>query len=1155
MNTTSWDNYGNGDDLQRHHRNRSSTVATAHSNVPMSLMPGRMHPSHHNTLPNFYSPAASRRMSIADDIRNAHNIPLAPPVPPLPPLYPSYAGTEFQPRPAPPVPSSTPPPPLPPLPPSLATSAYIRASNIAPPPIPPKPFSWPNSSSHVPRALMPGGRTLEPIEDESDLAIAMALSASASKEEQSLRQMLASQEEEDMAKALEASMLETGPPAHRDDVFVRDPSPPTMSQSSFSQGHEDPTVEALAHSLDDVPSSGSLDNPYLGHSDSVLVGPSVLGEHEKLPTVSLQPSSMDSGLLLVSDLPAKPNEIPSVSPGAELVPSIPMLSVEDAVSVPSPSTPSSLAYLHPEDEQDETITPRGDSEASHTNVFYSSPTALPSQLPEATTNQTSPSTNLYATVTSGETLDHRDAFQCVTVDSLSTSSQGHFQQTFNTTPDLPEYSPRADLPFTLPADANAGRQESAHDRELHATPEDSSFETSRIVHSSEGGVSSEPMPPSYAEAHAPIEDPPIPNSTYVTDASSIPNRTRAQSHVQTSRPLSTASAHTSTSRSSSASVSSSSTIFSRPSSVSTASSINHSLPHPTSHTDLRIAASARISRIPSSESVLDAQGDDLDSARPSPNHLNLSAFVSRELLLGVSVGFMAPKISSQLVPMTDDMPPIISLPYGKARPLHLQGQSWRHLLKLMASLSGTRMEASLDAIAATKSAPRLRTVIQFLKPQHASSVWRTIFYFTIDYPAPQPQIRHRSVNDLPYSYSLTGPPTLLRDASDSPISKVYTIPASDSMPYPTLPISFPDLAMYMQATLDESRRYLHDSHSDYRKLAKMVTACYPDEDLPQAPAERRGLLMRVMGLSNKAPKRSGNEDTYEFVTPFVTDELEWDQVILSRITNDERPLRRVIKKFHAYTSLSHSPLVPPIGNTTDTSLDDAREAFLVELATFELSLKKSAMICEAEARQVDEYQQQRQEIEQEHEVLREQITQLKAALDQAQLVRRRKMEYDLVAEKVNTLPSREELEHSINSLESDMTAIRDEHESHNRTLLDQKSSLDAIITQLDYLRFMGKDKDVPSTGPSRVPSPVSEPSGADVAEDTDSAALPEVSSERDGDRKPTPESAEVPTETGEDDIEMGEVEEDPELKKQLQEEREEGEASDASSALSDPPDD
>lgn len=50
------------------------------------------------------------------------------------------------------------------------------------------------------------------------------------------------------------------------------------------------------------------------------------------------------------------------------------------------------------------------------------------------------------------------------------------------------------------------------------------------------------------------------------------------------------------------------------------------------------------------------------------------------------------------------------------------------------------------------------------------------------------------------------------------------------------------------------------------------------------------------------------------------------------------------------------------------------------------------------------------DVEDEHGKLRGQIEQLKTALEHAQVVRRRKIEYDAVTEKVNTLPSREELE-------------------------------------------------------------------------------------------------------------------------------------------------
>jgi len=149
-----------------------------------------------------------------------------------------------------------------------------------------------------------------------------------------------------------------------------------------------------------------------------------------------------------------------------------------------------------------------------------------------------------------------------------------------------------------------------------------------------------------------------------------------------------------------------------------------------------------------------------------------------------------------------------------------------------------------------------------------------------------------------------------------------------------------------------------------------------------------------------------------------------DAIIHTRITNDERALRRIVKKFHNYASLAHTPLLPPAHGG---SVDDAREAFLVELASFELALKKSLMICEAESRQVEEYQRERHRIgtspgsldrfrntssplEQEHDLLRNQISELKVALEHAQMERRRKMEYDSVSEKINTLPSRDELE-------------------------------------------------------------------------------------------------------------------------------------------------
>ncbi|KAF9006505.1 Tho complex subunit 7-domain-containing protein [Cyathus striatus] len=296
-----------------------------------------------------------------------------------------------------------------------------------------------------------------------------------------------------------------------------------------------------------------------------------------------------------------------------------------------------------------------------------------------------------------------------------------------------------------------------------------------------------------------------------------------------------------------------------------------------------------------------------------------------------------------------------------------------------------------------------------------------------------------------------------------------------------------------------------------------------------------------------------------FTSPTVEED---DQIIHARITNDERPLRRIIKKFHVYTSLTQQPISSSSSTSEAPSLlEDAREAFLVELASFQLSLKKSAMICEAEARQVKEYEKERQRIEQERETLRSQIEELKVALEHAQMLRRRKIEYDLIAEKVNTLPTRDELEQSIQVLENDMSSIQLEHETQNRILYGQKSSLDRIISELIALKFMGKDKDAPlsaTASPRATPTP---DGGIGISADSGNVGESVVNTDKeDGeeDQKEGSVAATAPSEGAiEDDIEMGEVEEDPREKgkKKLREELEEGEASDASSELSEPPED
>jgi THO complex subunit 7 len=171
-----------------------------------------------------------------------------------------------------------------------------------------------------------------------------------------------------------------------------------------------------------------------------------------------------------------------------------------------------------------------------------------------------------------------------------------------------------------------------------------------------------------------------------------------------------------------------------------------------------------------------------------------------------------------------------------------------------------------------------------------------------------------------------------------------------------------------------------------------------------------------------------------------------------------------------------------------------------------------------------------------------------------------------------------------------METIRTEHDNHNRTVQEQKSALDNIITELGSLQFIGKDREAISHAVS--PVPTAEGSMDVIEENTDvglsqslvnSASVSivdggatDVEDAGDAEENTRMEKTSVGGVRGsslnpgakpcyprsiadeDDDIEMGEVAEEPKDakgKRKAREELEEGEASDTSSDLSEPPDD
>jgi hypothetical protein len=209
---------------------------------------------------------------------------------------------------------------------------------------------------------------------------------------------------------------------------------------------------------------------------------------------------------------------------------------------------------------------------------------------------------------------------------------------------------------------------------------------------------------------------------------------------------------------------------------------------------------------------------------------------------------------------------------------HILAPNFRHLLRLLAQLSRSTLEPTPGAIASSKSSQlSLRSTLLFVR---SGSEWRTVLWLEIDteVPADLPNRYKWTNNDtaqLPYQTAI--PPTV-RHAPQSG-SLIYTFPS----PLPTLPIQFPNLAMYLQSSMADSKKAADSSGT--KRLSKIVDQCYPHQKVSKADeivgAERvghsrsvgSGLIARVMGRKDKNKGgTSANEDTYDLVTPFRLDE-------------------------------------------------------------------------------------------------------------------------------------------------------------------------------------------------------------------------------------------------------------------------------------------
>ncbi|KAF8743275.1 Tho complex subunit 7, partial [Rhizoctonia solani] len=269
--------------------------------------------------------------------------------------------------------------------------------------------------------------------------------------------------------------------------------------------------------------------------------------------------------------------------------------------------------------------------------------------------------------------------------------------------------------------------------------------------------------------------------------------------------------------------------------------------------------------------------------------------------------------------------------------------------------------------------------------------------------------------------------------------------------------------------------------------------------------------------------------------PLLTQEQE-DATLHARVhnVNNDKAINKLMKRLQAYLARNFAYI--SYQNNPDPSLatlvtleevENARDEFLVELASFRLSMRKNTLVIDAEGRQAQQYKDEIESIAREHEATKLDIENLRLTLEQEQTFRKRKQEYDLVAEKINDYPSRTELTADIAALDDELSTIRAAREDHNENLAARRAVLDTLVQQIHSLRQMGKPQD--GSDPT--------PGSAELAHGThqlNPAARPFVPGHSVGET-PTPgpgtplaPAPAVAKPESDDDIEMGEVAEEAE---------------------------
>ncbi|KAI8841191.1 Tho complex subunit 7-domain-containing protein [Chytriomyces cf. hyalinus JEL632] len=179
-----------------------------------------------------------------------------------------------------------------------------------------------------------------------------------------------------------------------------------------------------------------------------------------------------------------------------------------------------------------------------------------------------------------------------------------------------------------------------------------------------------------------------------------------------------------------------------------------------------------------------------------------------------------------------------------------------------------------------------------------------------------------------------------------------------------------------------------------------------------------------------------------------------DAVIRNRIALDNRPLRKIVKRFETLRKA-----VEAKGGKDSTR--EAFELFSTDLTAFQLSVRKQKQMREMNGVQQSHFASDLCSVQDGIQAAKADIEELKVMLVQEQTAAKRKTEYDAVARKCLELPSREESERNMATLREEILALQQTQQrlvqsyAYRKTLLHNVVS--AIYTMKDAIENDGDD--------------------------------------------------------------------------------------------------